>query len=491
MPVGRLRNNRVFARRFGANHASTGSLHVEDQDDIVHRSIVEACSMLQVKPGVNFGMGNVPRNSKLVLVSAGIGIILAGVLTRYLRRRYFTSTSAAVNGDVRRALCAQCRRPSLHHRAITGAKPLLSADQLGHMGLESLEVAISCWEDSLAALHKNMYPGRLDQGRLKSLLAEAQLLHAHCRAVLVGELPLPPSTEVSQAVPSTYDTDSFVSAEGISDVATLSDVEQPSVPLEQCQLYMSSMELLERGAIPCRSYRLEMLCCSTENEYLIKVHCVRLAFQHLTEQDAIRHWLISAGSQVLGALMLCTGRDPKEALQAYDDLLVYLLESQHFEQTEKELLAKGVVCTTVYDVCIDYMLLDAFEDLSNPPASVVAVIQNRWLTTGFKETALAAAIWSVLKAKRTMLPYSDGFFSRYYTLMEHVTPVLAWGFLGTNEQLRELCYYFKEEVESLVRDMFDLGRTRYTTVEDMAEDIFHNTQVCYDRVCQALSAAAP
>lgn len=47
------------------------------------------------------------------------------------------------------------------------------------------------------------------------------------------------------------------------------------------------------------------------------------------------------------------------------------------------------------------------------------------------------------------------------------------------------------EVESLVRDMFDLGRTRYTTVGDMAEDIFRNTQVRYDRVCQALTAAAP
>lgn len=45
-----------------------------------------------------------------------------------------------------------------------------------------------------------------------------------------------------------------------------------------------------------------------------------------------------------------------------------------------------VVCCTVYDVCIDYMLLDAFEDLGNPPATVVAVTQNRWLTTGFKET---------------------------------------------------------------------------------------------------------
>lgn len=449
--------------------------------------------MLQVKPGVSLRMGPVPRNSKLVLVSAGVGIILLGVLTRYLRRRYFTPTaSAAVNGDVRRALCVECRRPSLRHRAITGGfENPLTADQLGRMGLESLEVAVGCWEDSLQALQRERSPGLLDQAGLRTLLAEAQVLRAHCRALLEGRLPLLAPAEASQAPPSTKDTDSFVSAEGVSDVATLSDVEQSPMALEECQLYTSALELLERNAIPCRTYRLEMLCCRTENEYLIKVHCVRLAFQHLTEQEGIRHWLISAGSRIVGALMLRTGRDPKEALQAYDELLVYVLESQHQEQMEKELLAKGVVCCTVYDVCIDYMLLDAFEDLGNPPATVVAVTQNRWLTTGFKETALAAAIWSVLKAKKSLLPYSDGFFSRYYTLMEHVTPVLAWGFLGTDEDLKELCHFFKAEVESLVRDMFDLGRTRYTTVADMAEDIFRNTQVCYDRVCQALTASAP
>lgn len=38
-------------------------------------------------------------------------------------------------------------------------------------------------------------------------------------------------------------------------------------------------------------------------------------------------------------------------------------------------------------------------------------------------------------------------------------------------------------------DMFDLSRTRYTTVEEIAEDIFNNTQVRYDKICQALLAA--
>ena len=41
---------------------------------------------------------------------------------------------------------------------------------------------------------------------------------------------------------------------------------------------------------------------------------------------------------------------------------------------------------TFYDIVIDFILLDAFDDLENPPSSVTTVVQNRWLSNGFKET---------------------------------------------------------------------------------------------------------
>ncbi len=44
---------------------------------------------------------------------------------------------------------------------------------------------------------------------------------------------------------------------------------------------------------------------------------------------------------------------------------------------------------------------------------------------------------------------NDGFIAHFYDISEHVSPPITWGFLGTNEELRELCYYFK------VRTAFD------------------------------------
>lgn len=39
-----------------------------------------------------------------------------------------------------------------------------------------------------------------------------------------------------------------------------------------------------------------------------------------------------------------------------------------------------------YDIVLDFILMDAFEDLENPPSSVLAVLRNRWLSDSFKET---------------------------------------------------------------------------------------------------------
>ena len=40
----------------------------------------------------------------------------------------------------------------------------------------------------------------------------------------------------------------------------------------------------------------------------------------------------------------------------------------------------------IFDIALDFVLLDAFTDLQNPPSTVVAVLQNRWITDGMKQS---------------------------------------------------------------------------------------------------------
>jgi hypothetical protein len=73
-------------------------------------------------------------------------------------------------------------------------------------------------------------------------------------------------------------------------------------------------------------------------------------------------------------------------LIAYEDMLEFLQDQSNWISMEQELSLKGVKAMTFYDVVLDYILMDAFEDIESPPSSVTAVVQNRWLSNGFKET---------------------------------------------------------------------------------------------------------
>lgn len=79
-------------------------------------------------------------------------------------------------------------------------------------------------------------------------------------------------------------------------------------------------------------------------------------------------------------------KDPKDFLVGYEAMLDFLQEQNNWPAIEKELEQRNVKAMTFYDVVLDFIILDAFKDLDTPPASVTAVVNNRFLSNGFKET---------------------------------------------------------------------------------------------------------
>ncbi|PKU35873.1 protein fam73b [Limosa lapponica baueri] len=106
--------------------------------------------------------------------------------------------------------------------------------------------------------------------------------------------------------------------------------------------------------------------------------------------------------------------NPKAFLESYEEMLRYALKQETWPTTQQELEGRGVVCMSFFDIVLDFILMDAFEDLENPPSSVLAVLRNRWLSDSFKET---------------------------------------------------------HQIVQYLKDMFDLDNVRYTTVQSLAEDI--------------------
>ncbi|NXV55763.1 mitoguardin 2 [Molothrus aeneus] len=273
----------------------------------------------------------------------------------------------------------------------------------------------------------------------------------------------------------TDDEDSSTSEDSFFSAAELFD----SLPFEQMPFHLSkpvaayeeALQLVKEGKVACRTLRTELLGCYSDQDFLAKLHCVRQAFQELLEDESNQLFFGEVGKQMIIGLMTKAEKNPKAFLESYEEMLRYALKQETWPTTQQELEGRGVVCMSFFDIVLDFILMDAFEDLENPPSSVLAVLRNRWLSDSFKETALATACWSVLKAKRRLLMVPDGFISHFYSVSEHVSPVLAFGFLGPKQQLSEVCSFFKHQIVQYLKDMFDFDNVRYTTVQLLAEDI--------------------
>ncbi|NWH33371.1 MIGA2 protein, partial [Chloropsis hardwickii] len=383
-----------------------------------------------------------------------------------------------------------------------------SAESLYVQGMELFEEALQKWEQALSIRQRDSactstpvpWDSRKQQESMSENISEEEsqkrefaeklesLLHRayHLQEEFGSSLPsdsvlldlektlMLPLADGSLRL-RTDDEDSSASEDSFFSAAELFD----SLPFEQIPFHLSkpaaayeeALQLVKEGKVACRTLRTELLGCYSDQDFLAKLHCVRQAFQELLEDESNQLFFGEVGKQMMIGLMTKAEKNPKAFLESYEEMLRYALKQETWPTTQQELEGRGVVCMSFFDIVLDFILMDAFEDLENPPSSVLAVLRNRWLSDSFKETALATACWSVLKAKRRLLMVPDGFISHFYSVSEHVSPVLAFGFLGPKQQLSEVCSFFKHQIVQYLKDMFDFDNVRYTTVQLLAEDI--------------------
>lgn len=371
----------------------------------------------------------------------------------------------------------------------------MSAQQLCQLGLTTLHVAISHWEAALIKVKSiddtdsalSMDPSIADlQHQLESLIDKASCVeqeyertlerHADAAAMdsamsALAEMNKQYELERLRTLSGdeeSSDQDSFVSA---SEMPDLTDLDFQKKRHSHLAFYDAGLIELKHGSIPCRTLRTRIVNCTSDAEFLAKLHCIRIAFGELLKDSSIKDWMGTVGKDMIGGILNKADRDPDDFYAAFDEMITFLERDGSWEILEEELRGRGVKAFSFYDIALDFILLDAFDDLENLPSSVMAVVQNRWLSNGFKETALSTVVWSLLKAKRRMLKFPDGFMAHFYTISEHVSPVLVWGFTGPVEEIRSLCYFFKEQVLGFIQDIFSFEKAHYQTVEGLADDI--------------------
>ena len=354
----------------------------------------------------------------------------------------------------------------------------LAPQQLGLMGMEALETVIGYWEDALGAYspasrqlvlttaEETQFIRSIEEilELAYSLQESSEQLFIHQNSVLnrraidlysVSEsepttrTPSRSGIDKRQSVLSisTLEEVSFVSAQDtVADLRDFDDLGDEVVSADHLAFYQAALACHEGDGIQYRVLRTDFLQCGSDVEYLAKLHCLREAFTLIMEKKENKDWWVDNGRTILCQLLVKSDKDPKEFLLAFEDMLEFCNEEGVEKQMEEELRSRNVKCINFYDICLDYILIDSFEDLESPPSSVLAVMKNRWLSNSFKESALQTAIWSVFQAKRRLLQYPDGFKAKFYNVSEILTPALAWAFFGPDEDLARLVNDFKEQV---------------------------------------------
>ncbi|XP_003223125.2 mitoguardin 1 [Anolis carolinensis] len=388
--------------------------------------------------------------------------------------------------------------------------PVTTPENLYLMGMELFEEALRRWEQALTFRNRqvedeaNCSAIKLGAGdaiaeesvddiisaefihKLESLLQRAYRLQEEFEASLGASDPASFHNDIDRDTNSTVkdntdefslrdtlsigSTDSFVSAAELTEHKE----NRNSYNLDSfchCPLYEEAMHLAEEGKIYSRILRTEILECLGDSDFLAKLHCIRQAFQIILSDTANRVFLAESGRKILCALIARARKNPNKFEEVFDEMITFLEQTDHWANTEIELAACGVKHLNFYDVVLDFILMDSFEDLENPPMSIQNVVNNHWLNSSFKETAVASSCWSVLKQKKQKMKVSDGFFAHFYAICEHISPVLAWGFLGPRNSLYELCSFFKDQVLYFLKDIFDFEKVRFSTIENLTEDL--------------------
>lgn len=387
--------------------------------------------------------------------------------------------------------------------------PVTTPENLYLMGMDLFEEALRRWEEALTFRSKqgdddascvSVKTGAGDaiaeQGmedvisaefihRLKSLLQRAYSLQEEFEGVLcLSEVSSHSNSQDKMAemfareelddaclrdTMSIASTDSFVSAAELSEQRELRSV----LALCHHPFYEEALQMAEDGKISCRVLRTEMLDCLGDLDFLAKLHCVRQASQLILCERETRMFLADTGKKILSSIIVKAQKSPKRFEEVFEEMISFLEHTEHWDNTEVELATRGVKHLNFYDIVLDFILMDSFEDLENPPISIQNVVNNRWLNSSFKETAVASSCWSVMKQRRQHMKVPDGFIAHFYAVCEQISPVLAWGFLGPKSSLHDLCCFFKDQVLFFLKDIFDLDKVRYSSVETLAEDMLH------------------
>lgn len=301
-------------------------------------------------------------------------------------------------------------------------------------------------------------------------------------SMTLTQLPPPTSSRVrSDSLSSAALSDFYEAFDFLNEEDNIIDDSAPA-------FYKDQMFLHKVKEFKCRKNRFQQFNLSSPSEYLVKVQCLRLAFDRLMKIPERRTWMKEVGRRNTEKLLEVAGADSATFCQAYDDMMEYVGDVSNLQSIKEELKARRVATVNLFDVVIDFCLLDSFDDLDMPPASITSVIGNSWISQSLRKSMLSTAVWGMVSAK-SKKARPDGFLSRFYTIMGVLSPSLAWGFLGDDKVLKPICASLREDITNILSKAFDENQTDYSSLQSLSEALFKLLEISANQLSEQLNNA--
>ncbi|CAG2183221.1 unnamed protein product, partial [Oppiella nova] len=126
---------------------------------------------------------------------------------------------------------------------------------------------------------------------------------------------------------------------------------------------MDALEDLDSIVSP-RVDRSVQMCCNDYNEFKAKVHCIRRVFdQLLFTSEENREYFKNMGKDILEILLNHSLRDPTECISSYYSMIDFLSNTSNHEGIKDEIGYRHIPCLSFYDLILDYIILDSFDDV--------------------------------------------------------------------------------------------------------------------------------
>ncbi|KAJ1347954.1 hypothetical protein KIN20_003143 [Parelaphostrongylus tenuis] len=142
------------------------------------------------------------------------------------------------------------------------------------------------------------------------------------------------------------------------------------IPEDQLHLYKDGLKAASRGEVKFRKMRGDICQCESELDFAAKLWCLRKALELSLNDQHRRMWLANAGRTLLGDILKHSKQDPTQFYTAFDEMMEFFRNDANICQMEEELASRGVVEFGFWDILLDFVLLDIFDDITSPPSAV-------------------------------------------------------------------------------------------------------------------------